>query len=253
MSGKVKEKKRIRLLLVPAVLIVVLAAGVIGKSVSNANVVKQRTKEIIQIAGYWGINEKKVEKPKEASVDFKELQKENSDIYAWIYVPDTVINYPVLQNEDDEDYYLDHNLDGSKGYPACIYTHPRNDKRFNDPDTVIYGHNMKDGSMFGNLKNYLDDYYAEGHKKLFIYTPQKVIEYRFVSAYKSDDKLILDYYDDFKEEEDFKDYLSEVSENSPDNAVLGTEDRLITLSTCTNKDVERLLVQFKKIEEHEIK
>ncbi len=251
MSGKVKAKRRIRLLLIPAVLCVALAAGVIGKGVLNAKEVKHKTEEIIQIAGYWGINEKKAEKPKEATVDFNELQKKNGDIYAWIYIPDTVINYPILQNEENEDYYLDHNLDGTKGYPACIYTHPRNDKDFTDPDTVIYGHNMKDGSMFGSLKEYLNDYYIEGHKKLYIYTPDKVITYKFVSAYKSDDKLILDYYDDFREKEVFGKYLKEVAKNALSDPMLTEEDCLITLSTCTSKGDERLLVQFKKIEERE--
>ncbi len=245
------NKKRIRLFLIPAVLVVVLAAGFIGKGILNAKEVKHKTEEIIQIAGYWGIDEVKAKKPKAATVDFKELQKKNSDIYAWIYIPDTVINYPVLQSEEDEDYYLNHNLDGSKGYPACIYTHPRNNKDFTDPDTVIYGHNMKDGSMFGNLKSYLDEFYGEGHNKLYIYTPDKVITYKFVSAYKSDDKLILDYYDDFKDKEVFKKYLKEVGDNAPSPVKLSESDSLITLSTCTSKDNERLLVQFKKIEERE--
>ena len=100
----------------------------------------------------------------EKEVDFADLQENtNGDIYAWIHIPDTKIDYPVLQHPTDNSYYLNHNLDGSRGYPGCIYTEDYNKKDFTDPNTVLYGHNMKNGTMFAGLHKYGDSEYLEEH------------------------------------------------------------------------------------------
>ena len=87
-------------------------------------------------------------------VKFGELQSVNPDVYAWITVPGTEIDYPILQHPSDNSYYLMHNIDGSYGYPGCIYTENLNSKDFTDNNTVIYGHNMKNGSMFAQLHKF---------------------------------------------------------------------------------------------------
>ncbi|MCR4956367.1 MAG: class B sortase [Lachnospiraceae bacterium] len=213
--------------------------------------VKKRSSELTKVKETLGVAKEEENTPEFADVDFEKLQKENQDVYAWIYIPGTKVNYPVLQNQQEPDYYLDHNLDGQKGYPACIYTQPRNQKDFQDPDTVIYGHNMKDGSMFGGLKLFLEREYRKKHGNLYIYTPDKVMTYELVGAYISDDALILNKYHDFENPEDFQDYLEQVVEKSEEPLRLNTGDRLITLSTCTSEEDQRLLVQFvqRKIEE----
>lgn len=71
----------------------------------------------------------------------------NPDVYAWITVPGTEIEYPILQHPSDNSYYFMHNIDGSYGYPGCIYTENLNSKDFADNNTVIYGHDMKNDSM----------------------------------------------------------------------------------------------------------
>ena len=73
----------------------------------------------------------------EKDIDFAALQEENSDVYAWIYVPGTNVDYPVLQHPTDDAYYLEHNMDGSKGLPGCIYSESVNTKDFTDPNTVL--------------------------------------------------------------------------------------------------------------------
>lgn len=91
------------------------------------------------------------------NIDFEELHKTVcEDIYAWIYIPNTNIDYPLLQHATDNSYYLEHNLDDSEGYPGCIYTENNNSKDFTDRHTVIYGHNMRDGRMFSDLHKYED-------------------------------------------------------------------------------------------------
>ena len=144
------------------------------------------------------------------TVDFTALQEDtNADIYAWIYIPDTRIDYPVLQHPSDDTYYLNYNLDGSKGYPGCIYTERENAKDFSDFNTVIYGHNMKNGSMFHDLHNYEDESFLPDHSYVYIYTPDRVLRYRIFTAYRYDDRHLL-YSFDYATEEGRSGYLSEI-------------------------------------------
>lgn len=73
----------------------------------------------------------------EKNLDWDSLHEENQDIYAWIYVPNTTVDYPILQHPTDNSYYLNYNIDGTKGYPGCIYTEDYNSKDFSDINTVI--------------------------------------------------------------------------------------------------------------------
>ena len=110
----------------------------------------------------------------EKDIDFAALQEENSDVYAWIYVPGTNGDYPVLQHPEDDTYYLEHNMDGSKGLPGCIYTESVNTKDFTDPNTVLYGHNMKNGTMFSDLKKYLNTDFLNSHRTVRLETADGV-------------------------------------------------------------------------------
>ena len=102
----------------------------------------------------------------DSPVDWEGLREVNTDVYAWITVPGTVIDYPILQHATDNTYYLYYNIDGSYGYPGCIYTENLNSKDFTDNNTVIYGHNMKDGTMFTDLLK------TDIRKYLFIHRKQ---------------------------------------------------------------------------------
>lgn len=92
--------------------------------------------------------------PVEIPIDFAALQEQNPEVYAWIQIQDTNIDYPILQREGDNGYYLDHTIDGEKKTEGSIFTEDYNSKDFEDPNTVIYGHDMKNGSMFQNLLSY---------------------------------------------------------------------------------------------------
>ena len=102
-------------------------------------------------------------------VDFAGMWEVNKDVYAWITVPGTVIDYPILQHATDNTYYLNYNIDGSYGYPGCIYTENMNSKDFTDNNTVIYGHNMKNGTMFAGLHKFEDRSFFEENTKVYIY------------------------------------------------------------------------------------
>ena len=187
----------------------------------------------------------------EKEVDFADLQENtNGDIYAWIHIPDTKIDYPVLQHPTDNSYYLNHNLDGSRGYPGCIYTEDYNKKDFTDSNTVLYGHNMKNGTMFAGLHKYGDSEYLEEHPYIYIYTEEGLLAYEIFAAYQSGDEHILYAHDGFEDRKVYGKYLEEILNMRSMGSVLKegaevTEDsRIITLSTCiSGKPDNRFLVQ----------
>lgn len=185
----------------------------------------------------------------EKNIDFAALKEENEDIYAWIYIPGTEIDYPVLQHPTDDSYYLEHNLDGSKGYPGCIYTETVNSRDFTDPNTVLYGHNMKDGSMFAALHNYEDSQVFEENPYIFIYTPEKTFVYQIFAAYKYN-AIHLIYNFDLSNREIFQNYLDQIFEtremgaNIRKDISVNAENHIVTLSTCISGEKnKRFLVQ----------
>ncbi len=185
----------------------------------------------------------------EKNLDWESLKQTNKDIYAWIYIPDTNIDYPILQHPTYDTYYLDHNLDGSKGYPGCLFTQMLNSKNFDDYNTVIYGHNMKNGSMFRTLHYFEDESFFATHPFVYVYTEDEVLVYEVFAAYTSDNSHILNT-NDFSSEAGYAAYLNKVY----NQARLGgwyrdgvsEANRIITLSTCTsgkNASSKRFLVQ----------
>ncbi len=193
------------------------------------------------------------------SIDWAALQEEeNRDIYAWIIVPGTVIDYPILQHPEEMDYYLEHNLDGSKGRPGCIYTQRMNSKDWSDRNTVLYGHNMKVGTMFAGLHAFEDAGFFEENRYIHIYTEDgRILVYEIFAAYAFSDAHILLTYD-FYTEEGYEQYLDTVRESAEkqghfwEEAAPDTEDSIITLSTCIRgSNSKRYLVQGVLIAEGE--
>ncbi|MCM1218364.1 MAG: sortase [Lachnospiraceae bacterium] len=183
-------------------------------------------------------------------VDIKALQEnENEDIYAWIIVPGTVIDYPVLQDAERLDYYLDHNVDRSSGYPGCIYSQYLNSKEWDDPNTVLYGHNMKNGSMFAGLHQYEDPQFLEENQYIYIFTEGYVRVYHIFGAYEFDNRHLL-LTADMEDPIDFARYLVEIEglkgmkDHFLEEVPVSIEDKLLTLETCiANKPEKRYIVQ----------
>ena len=187
--------------------------------------------------------------PVEIPIDFASLKARNPDVYAWITVPGTNIDYPILQSDGDNSYYLDHTLDGETSPEGSIFTENYNSKDFEDPNTVIYGHNMKNGSMFQNLHNYQDREFFNNNRDVTIYTPDAIRHYKIFAAYLYDNRHILESFD-FSNPWVYKQYLDQIFSIRDMNSCIdtdtkvGVEDKIITLSTCygTQHDV-RYLVQ----------
>lgn len=190
-----------------------------------------------------------VESFADSPIDWEGMWEINEDVYAWITIPGTVIDYPILQHATDNTYYLNYNIDGSYGYPGCIYTENMNAKDFSDNNTVIYGHNMKNGSMFAGLHQYEERSFFDENSQVLIYTPEKEYEYTIFAAYIYDDRHLL-YSFDFSNEEVYASYLDTVmnmrdlSANIRDDINVTKDDTIITLVTCMSKQPDkRLLVQ----------
>ncbi len=184
----------------------------------------------------------------ENPIDFDSLMAQYPDIYAWIRIPGTKVDYPIVQREGDNGYYLNHTIDGRKRTEGSIYTEDYNSKDFEDANTVIYGHNMKNGSMFKTLHKYKDKQFLLDNSEIYIYQKDRVLKYKIFAAYIYDNRhLMLSF--DFEDENIFRNYLNnvltkrDISSNINTNVGVTVDDRIITLSTCNNNDAQRYLVQ----------
>lgn len=106
-------------------------------------------------------------------VDFAKLKKENKDIIGWLYCEDTPVNYAVVWREGDNEYYLDHLFSGEQNEKGTIFADKRNKTPFEEWNTVLYGHNMKDGSMFGIMDEYGQQEFYDEHPVMYLITPEK--------------------------------------------------------------------------------
>lgn len=187
--------------------------------------------------------------PLDIPVDFEALQAECADIYAWITIPGTAVDYPIVQHPEDNGYYLDHDINGQKSLAGAIFTEDYNTTDFTDPNTVIYGHNMKNGSMFRSLHNYMDRSFFDENREVLIYLPDQILHYQIFAAYLYDSRHILQSFD-FEDPQVFRQYLDGIADNRSMQSFvdrtmeLTEEDRILTLSTCYKGQADkRYLVQ----------
>ena len=182
-------------------------------------------------------------------VNVPELEEENKDIYAWINIPNTNVNYPVAQSDADDNFYLDHDIHKNYSFPGTIYSQSCNKKDFSDRVTVLYGHNMLDGSMFATLHNFSDPDFFANNKYMYIYTENRKLTYEVVSAYIYDDRHIMNSFN-FNDDKVYAEWQQEalnprsVSSNVRKDVKLTTDDKMLVLSTCLNGGGDgRYLVQ----------
>ena len=178
-------------------------------------------------------------------VDFTALQEENPDVYAWIYVPGTEINHPVLQSAGDDSYYLTHDAKGDDNALGAVFSEAYNTKSFEDPVTILYGHNGVNDLMFSTLHRYQDAGFFNENRIAYVYTPGHVRTYRIVSAYTTDDTHIMYKYNQFltadklaQFEADLADPHS-IDQNVDVDVELGADSRLLVLSTCNTGALEQ--------------
>ena len=172
-------------------------------------------------------------------VDFDYYQKKNPDIYAWIEIPGTDIDHPVLQNPDDDEYYTKYSWENKKSSKGSIFTQATyNTKDFSDPVTLIYGHRTNDGSMFGQLqKTYSDEEGFKEAEEIIIYLPDKELHYKVFASLPYGNEHILHYYNFTRlrmRETFFNNVFSAsgVGVNINEDNHSADKDGIVILSTC---------------------
>ena len=253
-----KKKKRNIIILSVLILVFVLSVGFIIAYFVKQNNAKDEYKEIKEKAKSK-TQEEVVDEPEDepyvSPIDFEELWKTNEEIYAWIQIPGTEIDYPIAQRADDDAYYLNHTIEGTEGLPGSIYTEAVNSKDFTDFNTVIYGHNMKNGTMFAGLHKYEDKEFLEKNPYVYIYLPDKTLKYQIFAAVVFDDRHIMHNFR-YDTPEGRLGFLSEIEgvrtmESTYDDSVeVGVDSNIITLATCIGGQPDnRWLVEAVLIED----
>ena len=164
-------------------------------------------------------------------VDFEALQAENPDIVGWLYMADSVVNYPVLRGETN-DTYLRHLPNGEYNMAGSLFVDYRCQGDAHDPTTVIYGHNMHDGSMFAVLESYKEQKFYDSHPLMWYLTPEAAYRLNILSGYIEDAyHPVYDLYQDPEEIQAFVDYAVARSDFVPRFSSDHTE-QIFLLSTC---------------------
>ena len=188
---------------------------------------------------------------KDNPIDFKSLQEQNDEIYAWIKVPDTEVDYPLCQSKVTDEFYLRHDaLDKSWKASGAIYTESWNSLNFTDRVTVVYGHNGYGDTMFTTLHKFEDEDFFNEHPYYYVYTPDSILTYQVISAFKYDNRHILNSFD-FRDDDIFEDFIKMIKKPSSSNENIrtkldlktSTNSKIMVLSTCiSNQKSSRYLV-----------
>lgn len=241
-NEKNKNRKSAKIIIIIVAIILILVG--IGVTLSNFWVPKAPAPteesttniEFVSTTVPEKIEETRVKNP----VDFKSLKKQNEDIFAWIKVPGTKVDYPILQSPAADDFYLKHRS-SDKAYSAsgAIYIQSMNSNTLTDKVTMIYGHNgYKGQTFFTTLHNFEDKEFFDNHEYFYIYTPTSKLTYKIVSAFKYDDRHIMNSFD-FHDENIFLNFTQMIQNpTSPNRNVrkldkeITLDDKIVIMSTC---------------------
>ena len=181
-------------------------------------------------------------------IDFDALRKINPDIVGWLYYESTNINYPIVQGKDNS-YYLNHLFNGKQQRYGTLFIDAQNSPGFSDENTIIYGHHLKNGKMFGTLMYYGDgNKYYRKHPVFKLYTPDHIyLVELFANAYVDGAKGIPMTFSTKEEYAAWIDRMYRLSTFDSD-VVMTTEDRMVTLYTCSyDYDTQRQLLVGKLV------
>ena len=181
----------------------------------------------------------------------------NEDMVAWIQIPDTNIDYPVMWTPEDENYYLYRDFDGSDNKNGCLILDTDSSLDPLTTNLIIHGHNMRSGAMFGNLTDYEDEEYFENHKQIILYTEECQRNYEVIAVFRSQvykkSAQVFKFYKFFQADtqEEFDDFYNNIKELSLYDTGVTAEfgDHFLTLSTCVyHVEQGRFVVVAKEVE-----
>jgi len=167
------------------------------------------------------------------SHNLEALRHTNDRVLGWIHIPDSPIDYPLLEVESNEEY-LYRAWDGTANQSGSIFLECRNSRDLSDFNTLIYGHRMGNGTMFGMLSRYQTQEYRDSHPYVYLVTDEAVLRYEVFSAYEAavtEDAFRIRFEDDTEKQAALEHYLT--SSVLVPGLTPGTEDLILTLSTCT--------------------
>ena len=181
------------------------------------------------------------------SEKFAPLLEINPEVVGWITIPGTVIDYPVVQTDNNE-YYLSHDINGNKSKRGAIFMDYRNTPNGDDKNTILYGHHMRDGSMFKDITKYKDKDFFDQNTTIWFYTLSELTQWEVFSAYVTDTEFNY-LRKDFESEEDYLNFINTLKNKSMHNSEveLSKDDKIITLSTCSYEfDDARFVVHARR-------
>lgn len=187
----------------------------------------------------------------ENPIDFSSLRQSNDEIYAWIKIEDTNVDYPIVQSTSDDEFYLKHSAIDKKWLASgAIYTEGCNKTDFSDPITVIYGHNGYSDTMFTTLHYFEKQNFFDEHEYFYIYAPGRKLTYQVISAFKYDDRHIMNSYN-FYDELQLEDFQQSITDpvsalknvRTELDSQIDKNSKIVVLSTCiTGQKSNRYLV-----------
>ena len=249
---KSSNKKKGHFLLVPLYitlgLLGVVMAIYVGKEVisrKSLSNVQARAKKVTTVNKPAATT-----KTKEILPRFKELAKQNPDLVGWLTIPDTVVDYPVMYREDDNDFYLEHNFEKNDDINGLLVLDNRCTDKGDGINSLIHGHNMKSGAMFAALLQYRDQKFYGSHKVITFSTLYEERNYEVLAVFRAkvnnEEEQDFHFYDyiNIETKEAFDSYVQAVKNRSLyDTEVLAEYgDKLITLSTCESADENGRLI-----------
>lgn len=193
------------------------------------------------------VTEVKQDSPLDRKVDFNQLKSINEDIIGWIYIPNTNIDYALLKGKTN-DTYIHTNYEKKYSFAGSIFLDEDNDVSLTDSNTIIYGHNMKNGSMFANIKKFADHDYFINHPEVYIYLPDGSIN--VYSVYST--KIIEATSDYYLKNIDYASYVANAKSSAKQSRDVDTQNTapLLLLSTCYAPDTTTRSVLFARLEKN---
>ena len=186
------------------------------------------------------------EEPYVSPIDFASLPAQNPDFYGWLRIPGTEFDFPLVQRQGDDSFYLTHDSDGNESSAGAIFTESAyNSTTMEDPVTVAYGHQMHAGTMFGKLQEtYSQENALEDYGEVIVYLPEKELHYQVFAAVPYDNRHILYNYDctDSRRFNAFLNSIYEVREigaQFASDVTVSTGDKVLVLSTCLAGNSQR--------------
>lgn len=246
-ENKNSRKNTVRaVILIIAILILICSSAYIVYYFYN-NYIAGREYESVTSSTAVSTAENLAENP----IDFPSLTVQNDEIYAWIKIDDTKVDYPIVQSRTDDEFYLKHSaLDKKWLESGAVYTEGANNTDFSDPITVIYGHNGYKDTMFTTLHKFEKEDFFNEHPYFYIYQPQRKLTYQVISAFKYDDRHIMNSFN-FYAGDDLQNFQQTILNPDPPvrnvrenlDVSINKNSKIVVLSTCiTGQKSNRYLV-----------